>query len=46
MPHRTESGCVYLLHLNSPFGHAQHYMGFAKHALERRLSQHGTSKSF
>lgn len=40
LPHCTQ-GYVYLLHFEKPFGHARHYVGWAKD-LEARLSHHGT----
>lgn len=33
------TGTVYLLHFDTPFGHARHYTGWA-HDLPRRLAQH------
>jgi predicted GIY-YIG superfamily endonuclease len=37
---------VYLLHFDTPFGHARHYTGYAKD-IERRIAMHrrGTSKA-
>ena len=32
-------GSVYLIHFSEPFGHARHYIGWAKH-LELRLNHH------
>ena len=32
-------GTIYLLHFDAPFGHAQHYLGWAKH-LDARLQHH------
>jgi hypothetical protein len=38
---RTDTiGTIYLLHLERPYKHAQHYMGWALD-LEKRLPQHG-----
>jgi predicted GIY-YIG superfamily endonuclease len=35
------TGTVYLLHFDKPFGHARHYIGWARN-LDRRLAYHGT----
>lgn len=32
-------GTVYLIHFERPFGHAKHYLGWAK-CLQRRLAEH------
>lgn len=39
--------CVYLIHLDRPFQHARHYVGWAKD-LDRRLAHHaaGTGARF
>lgn len=37
-----EQGIVYMLHFSSPFGHAKHYVGWARN-LEARLAYHGTN---
>lgn len=40
-------GISYLLHLDPPYKHARHYLGFAEGGaaeLERRLAQHGTAE--
>lgn len=35
----------YLLHFNSPFGHARHYLGFASPGrLEQRLAEHAAGR--
>ena len=31
---------VYLLHFNTPYWHARHYLGYAQKNLENRLLQH------
>jgi hypothetical protein len=35
-----QPGTIYLLHFDEPFGHARHYLGWAK-TLEHRLAVHG-----
>jgi predicted GIY-YIG superfamily endonuclease len=35
------AGVVYLLHFDRPYGHARHYLGWAKD-LDRRLIEHQT----
>lgn len=35
----NEPGTIYLLHFSQPFGHARHYLGWARD-LERRLEHH------
>src|SRR5438046_2129705 len=42
MPHRTEAGVCYLLHFNTPYKHARHYLGWTP-KLDERLNKHGTS---
>jgi len=37
-----EVGVIYMLHFSGPFGHARHYVGWARH-LEARLAHHGTN---
>lgn len=41
------NGTVYLIHLDSPIAHAQHYIGWARN-LKRRLAHHrkGTGAKF
>ena len=34
-------GTIYLIHLDRPYRHASHYLGWASD-LDRRLAQHGT----
>jgi len=36
-------GIVYLLHFDRPFGHARHYLGWAK-SLDARLAGHGKAR--
>lgn len=36
---RANEGTIYLLHFDAPFGHARHYVGWARN-LERRLAHH------
>lgn len=36
---RRNEGTIYLLHLESPFYHSNHYLGFARD-LEARLTEH------
>lgn len=31
---------VYLIHLDTPLAHAQHYLGFVKNNLEQRVKRH------
>jgi len=35
-----QSGTIYLLHFDRPFGHARHYLGWTRD-LEARLAAHG-----
>lgn len=37
--HPDGPGVVYLLHLDRPFGHARHYLGWSRN-LDRRLAHH------
>jgi predicted GIY-YIG superfamily endonuclease len=37
-----EPGVIYMLHFSAPFGHARHYVGWAKD-LEARLAVHGSN---
>ena len=37
-----QAGTIYLLHFDEPFGHARHYLGWAKD-LDARLALHGTA---
>jgi len=43
--HPSHEGDVYLIHFDEPFGHARHYLGFAKTGkLDRRIAQHRRGK--
>ena len=47
IPSVLYSGTVYLIHLNSPIAHAQHYIGWSR-AFKKRLEHHknGTGAKF
>lgn len=34
------TGTIYLLHLDPPYKHARHYLGWVDHDLEARLAKH------
>jgi predicted GIY-YIG superfamily endonuclease len=33
-------GMIYLLHFDTPFHHAKHYLGFAENSVEKRVERH------
>jgi predicted GIY-YIG superfamily endonuclease len=42
-PHYYEKSGVYLIHMDSPMAHAQHYIGYAD-SVAKRVRKHGTSE--
>lgn len=45
MAKKKKTGTVYLVHFDSPFSHAKHYMGFTEREdVENRLEEHRTNR--
>ncbi len=39
-PYKSDPGTVYLLHLDPPFKHARHYIGFTRMTMDERMRRH------